>query len=95
MKTESKFDTYFKYAVLALLVLVMFQTCGTKGKMKSMQKDIDSLTVLVKNVPTKNDLKIEGLQNEKRMIQSTDRKLIDVKRQTEIETEISKLQNKK
>lgn len=95
MNTTSKFDTYFKYVTLALLVLVMFQTCGTKGKMKIIQKDIDSLTVLVKQVPTKNDLKIEGLQNEKRMIQSTDRKLIDVKRQTEIETEIFKLQNKK
>lgn len=95
MNTESKFNKYFKYIVTSLLVLVMFQTCGTKGKIDRMQKSVDLLTVLVKNVPTKKDLTIEGLKNEKRMIQSTDRKLIDVKRQTEIDQEISTLQNKK
>lgn len=88
-------ENLIKYGSLALLVLVMFQTCGTKSKLKSMQKDIDSLTVIVKNTPTKNDLIIEGLKNEKRMIQATDRKLLDVKRQTEIDAEISSLQNKK
>jgi hypothetical protein len=73
----------------------MFQTCGTGSKLIRMKKDIDSLKVAVKNIPTKKDLTIEGLKNEKRMIQSTDRKLIDVKRQSEIEQEISIMQNKK
>jgi hypothetical protein len=85
-------ESVIKYASLALLVLITLQTCGTKGKMKSMQKDIDSLTVMVKNSPTKNDLIIEGLKNEKRMIQATDRKLLDVKRQSEIDAELSSLQ---
>ena len=49
-----------------------------------MQKDIDSLTVLVKNVPTKNDLKIEGLQNEKRMIQEAVDSLFDNSRLKEL-----------
>jgi hypothetical protein len=88
-------ENLIKYVPLALLVLVMFQTCGTKSKLNSMQKDIDSLTIVVKNTPTKNDLIIEGLKNEKRMIQATDRKLLDVKRQSEIDAEISSLQNKK
>jgi hypothetical protein len=39
-------------------------------------------------------LKIEGLKSEKRMIQSTDRKILDVNRQTEIDNEIIKLENK-
>ena len=40
------------------------------------------------------ELKIMGLESEKRMIQATDRKLLDVQRQTEIEQEIDKLQGK-
>ena len=34
---------------------------------------------------------IEGLKSEKRMIQATDRKMLDVQRQTEIDKEIEKL----
>jgi hypothetical protein len=37
-------------------------------------------------------LKIEGLKSEKRMIQSTDRKILDVNRQTQIDEEINKLE---
>jgi hypothetical protein len=40
-------------------------------------------------------LKISGLESEKRMIQATDRKLLDVRRQTEIENEIKRLNTKK
>jgi len=43
------------------------------------------------NLPTKKDLHIEGLKSEKRMIQATDRKMLDVQRQTEIDKEIEKL----
>ena len=35
-----------------------------------------------------------GLESEKRMIQATDRKLLDVQRQTQIEEEIKKLTSK-
>jgi hypothetical protein len=37
-------------------------------------------------------LKIEGLKTEKRMIQSTDRKILDVNRQSEIDKEIQELE---
>jgi hypothetical protein len=37
------------------------------------------------------ELQIMGLESEKRMIQATDRKLLDVQRQTQIELEIKKL----
>jgi hypothetical protein len=36
-----------------------------------------------------------GLEAEKRMIQATDRKLLDVQRQTQIEEEITKLKSSK
>jgi hypothetical protein len=41
------------------------------------------------------ELKITGLESEKRMIQATDRKLFDVRRQTEIEEEIKMLKQSK
>ncbi len=37
---------------------------------------------------------IEGLKAEKRMIQATDRKILDVQRQTQIEEEIKVLESK-
>ena len=37
-------------------------------------------------------MKIEGLRSEKRMIQATDRKMLDVQRQTQIDEEIKKLE---
>jgi hypothetical protein len=43
---------------------------------------------------SKKDLLIEGLKTEKRMIQSTDRKMIDVNRQASIDQEIQKLESK-
>jgi hypothetical protein len=39
------------------------------------------------------ELKKEGLKSEKRMIQSTDRKMLDVSRQTQIDEELKKLEN--
>ena len=42
----------------------------------------------------RDEIKIEGLKSEKRMIQATDRKLMDVQRQTQIEQEINILENK-
>jgi hypothetical protein len=43
-------------------------------------------------VATKKDLQIEGLKAEKRMIQSTDRKMMDVQRQSAIDEEIKSLE---
>ena len=39
------------------------------------------------------ELIIMGLESEKRMIQATDRKLLDVHRQTQIDQEIKKLKS--
>ena len=41
----------------------------------------------------KKEIIIEGLKSEKRMIQSTDRKILDVNRQSQIDKEISSLEN--
>ena len=83
--------------IIVLLVLLFFKTCGSDSK--SINKRIDTLAVDVKNLKdtavTKTDLRIEGLKSEKRMIQSTDRKLLDVNRQSQIDAELKKLENEK
>jgi len=52
---------------------------------------IDSLEAVT---VTKKELTIEGLKAEKRMIQATDRKMLDVQRQTQIDNEIKRLEEK-
>ena len=83
----------FNLIVLSLLVLLFFRTCGSDSK--SINKRIDKLTVKVDSLQstttTKKDLQIEGLKAEKRMIQSTDRKMLDVTRQANIDKEIDAL----
>ena len=90
MKTIINFIDVWGNRVVFLLVLVIFmKTCSTNGKVDKVTQKVDSLEVKLTN-----DIKIEGLKSEKRMIQSTDRKILDVQRQTEIDKELSKLINK-
>jgi hypothetical protein len=56
-----------------------------------MSNKVDSLEMII---VTHEDLRIEGLRAEKRMIQSTDRKMLDVTRQSEIDEEINALGSK-
>lgn len=91
MKTIINFIDVWGNRVVFLLVLVIFmKTCSTNGKVDNVSQRVDSLEVKLTN-----DIKIEGLKSEKRMIQSTDRKILDVQRQTEIDKELSKLMNGK
>ena len=75
------------------MLIIFVNTCGNPTKQLNKRVDtlsskIDSMEV---NMVHKNDLTIEGLKAEKRMIQSTDRKMLDVSRQSEIDKEIEKL----
>lgn len=81
--------------ILVLLVLTFFRSCGTNDELKKVKKELQSLQSQLKEVPSKKDLEVEGLKSEKRMIQSTDRKMLDVNRQSEIDREINKLQSRK
>ena len=78
-----------------ILVLVVFlKTCGTNGKINKLEKNVQSLQSHTDSSlnQIKKEIKVEGLKTEKRMIQSTDRKILDVNRQTEIDKEISQLE---
>lgn len=87
-------EKHFNKIAILLLIAIFFNTCGSRD-IKSINKRLDKLTQEVDSCATKKDLVIEGLKTEKRMIQSTDRKLLDVNRQSAIDVEITKLESEK
>lgn len=97
-KLEQFLNKHFTKIVVLMLLLIFFRSCGDGG-VKGLNKRVDALTekveALEKSTVTKKDLEIEGLKAEKRMIQSTDRKMLDVSRQAQIDKEIEKLEASK
>lgn len=100
MNYNNKLNNFdiFKYVVIILLCIIFLRTCSlstskTDKKVDVLENKIDSIQTILSKIPTKNDLMLEGLKVEKRMIQSTDRKLLDVNRQKEIDKLIEKMNN--
>ena len=85
----------FTIIVLVIALLSFFKSCGDGRELVKMRKEIDAIkdSTYTKSELDK-ELKIMGLESEKRMIQATDRKLLDVQRQTQIEEEIKTLKTK-
>jgi hypothetical protein len=80
--------------ILVLMVLIYFKSCSVNSELNKVKKELQAEKSIIESLPTRKDLEIEGLKSEKRMIQSTDRKIFDVNRQTQIDEEIKKLQSK-
>ena len=96
MKNMKQFiEKNFTTIVLVIALLSFFKSCGDTRELSKIKKEI---TTIKDSTFTKDEmlreLKISGLEAEKRMIQATDRKILDVRRQTEIEEEIKKLNKK-
>lgn len=97
MKTIT--DFLGKHGLIIALVLVLISTCtgnmAKKQSEKRISNQIDSLEteIVILKEDLQKQIKIEGLKAEKRMIQATDRKLLDVQRQTQIEEEIKRLKS--
>jgi PBP1b-binding outer membrane lipoprotein LpoB len=95
MKNILNFLYKWGMRISTLLILIVFlKTCSTNSRIDKVQ---DNLEVTNSKVDTlaldlRKEMKIEGLKSEKRMIQATDRKMLDVQRQTQIESEINKLE---
>jgi ABC-type phosphate transport system auxiliary subunit len=92
-KINEFFEKHYKKLMLGLMLVIFVNTCGNPTKQLNKRVDtlsnkIDSMEV---NMVKKNDLTIEGLKVEKRMIQSTNRNMMDVNRQSEIDKEIENL----
>lgn len=95
MKKIEQFLNQHGIKILLLFsVLVYFKSCGVKSELNKVKKELITVQEKVNQLPTSSDLKIEGLKSEKRMIQATDRKMLDVERQNAIEKEIEALQKK-
>jgi hypothetical protein len=95
MKAFTQFlDNHYRKLFLVFLIVIFVNTCGNPNK--SVNKRIDTLSQKIDSLETvsvtQKDLQIEGLKAEKRMIQSTDRKIFDVQRQTAIDEELKKLE---
>ena len=89
-------ETNFTVIVLVITLLSLFKSCGDSRELTRVKNEIKEIK---ENTFTKDELlrelTISGLESEKRMIQATDRTLLDVRRQTEIENEIKKLKSEK
>jgi hypothetical protein len=89
-------ENNFVIIVFVIIILTFFKGCNDSRQISEMKNEIE---ILKNNTYTKEELSVElqilGLESEKRMIQATDRKLLDIRRQTEIEEEIKKIRNNK
>lgn len=77
----------FTIIVLAIALLGFLKSCGDTREISKVRKE---MTEQEKRFEVK--IQIEGLKSEKRAIQASDRKLLDVQRQTQIDEEIKKLE---
>ena len=85
----------FTIIVLVIAILGFFKSCGEARDIAKIKNEIKAIKDSTYTKDELNrELKISGLEDEKRMIQATDRTLLDVRRQTEIEEEIKKLNKK-
>jgi PBP1b-binding outer membrane lipoprotein LpoB len=80
-----------------LILIIFFKTCSTNTRVEKVKETavktnerVDSLTIQLRK-----EIKIEGLEAERRMIQSTDREMMDVTRQERIGDIIDSLRNQK
>jgi len=79
-----------------VFVVLFVQNCSTSRKLDKLEKQDKITNAQLDSIATRDELTkaltIEGLKSEKRMIQSTDRKMLDVNRQTAIDEELKKLE---
>lgn len=88
-------ENNFTIIVLVIALLSLLKGCGDSREITKIKREIISIKDSTYTKDEMNrELKILGLESEKRMIQATDRTLLDVRRQTEIENEIKKLNEK-
>ena len=93
-KIDEFIDKHYRKIFFFLLVVILTNTCGNPNK--QVNKRLDTMSAKIDSLEsaavTKKELTIEGLKVEKRMIQSTDRKIMDLNRQVEIDKELKELQ---
>ena len=90
---------HFEKFILAFMLIVFVQQCNNSSRLSKIEKQEKITNAQLDSLCTTKELnkylEIEGLKAEKRMIQSTDRKIFDVNRQSEIDLQIKKLESSK
>ena len=80
--------------LMTLLVLIIFmKTCSTNSRVDKVKTQVQLNNAKIDSlaIELRKEIRIEGLETERRMIQSTDRKMLDVNRQAEIDKELQQL----
>ncbi len=86
-------ENNFTVIVLVIALLTFFKGCSDSREITKIKNEIKTIKDSTYSKKELNIvLEIEGLKSEKRMIQATDRKILDVQRQTKIDQEITELE---
>ena len=84
----------FTIIVLIIAVLSLLKGCGDSRELTNIKKQIKEIKdSTYKKSELDKRLELEGLRSETRMIQSTDRKVWDLNRQSKIDSLINNLEN--
>ncbi len=96
MNFQNLLNQHFNKIILGLTLLIFMQECSDSRKLNNLEKRARVAEAKLDSLCTRDELvkrlEIEGLKAEKRMIQSTDRRMMDVNRQSEIDGLIKKLE---
>ena len=83
----------FTSIVLVIMLLTFVKGCSNSRELTKIKNEIKEIKDSTYTKTQLNKvLKAEGLRSEKRMIQATDRKMLDVQRQTQIDEELKTLE---
>lgn len=93
-------NKYMNFIFLGFAIIVLFKSCGDSREYKKIDDQLQQVNSELDSIKSHTyskeewDVRMEivGLKSEKRMIQSTSRKMIDVQRQNTIEEEIIRLE---
>ena len=96
MKSLNIREKILSIALMLFILLTFLRGCenrSIKVSVNKLTKKVDSLQATqISKKEIFKALTIEGLKAERRMIQSTDRKIYDLTRQIEIDKELKKLE---
>jgi hypothetical protein len=90
-KVEQFLQKHGVKVIIILLFLTYMKSCSVNSELTKVKKELQSQKTVIDSLPSTKDLEVEGLKAEKRMIQATDRKMLDVQRQSQIDAELKRL----
>jgi hypothetical protein len=86
-----------KHGLIIILMLMILATCtenmSKRMNEKKLYRQLDSIKTEIKltRQELQKEIKVEGLKAERRMIDATDRKILDMNRQTKIDSILQQL----